>query len=96
MRVIMVRQNKKQKMKIHIQITIGKEEKVSYGTSEVEIGKFTREIKQRIPAKELKNKTIDVFNELRAEVNEVFNREIEAEELAAKLEAEKNKAESNS
>jgi hypothetical protein len=76
-------------MKTKIDIILSKTEKVSYGTSEQEIGKSCREIKQLVSAKEMKYKTLAALEEVKQEVIEIFNREIESEDLAAaKLKAE--------
>jgi len=76
-------------MKTKIDITLSNEVKVSYGTTEQELGKSCREIKQHVSAKEMKYKTLAALEEVKQEVIEIFNREIETEDLAAaKLKAE--------
>ncbi len=79
-------------MKFIITIKLSKTEKVSYGTSENEIGSFSREFKQNISAEEAKAKFVECLSQAKLEVNEIFNQSIEEERVAAA----KEKAEANS
>ena len=79
-------------MKFTITIKVSKTEKVSYGTSEVEKGTFSREFNQNISAEETKAKFVECLSQAKLEVNEIFNQSIEEERVVAA----KEKAEANS
>jgi len=79
-------------MKFIITIKVSKDVKVSYGTSEVEKGIFSREFKQDISAEEIKAKFVECLSQAKLEVNEIFNQSIEEERVATA----KEKAEANS
>ena len=79
-------------MKTSINIEISTKEKTTYSEIEIDLGKIKREFSQQISAKEAKNKTLAALEEVKQEVIEIFNREIEKEAAvlaAAKAEEDK-------
>lgn len=78
-------------MKTQIIIKLSKTVPVSYGTSEVEFGAVTREHKSDRTAKESKNKALELLEEAKQEIIEIFNAEIEKEKAASLTTAENAK-----
>jgi hypothetical protein len=75
-----------------IEIKVSKAVRGEYSTSIEELGRVHREFHHNVPAKVGKSKALEALEEARQEVIEIFNREIEAEEVAAaKAKAEMTK-----